>query len=673
MIEGWTIFVIVIMVITVIVSTVIILSWSKTVKTQIKVPEIQGYLNSEFGLRCTPNDINPTVLSALPKDFIPPHCAEGYDCVKFSNQDPWGFCYKQLDRLKCSSLSECVFEAKYCSRVCSLTRSGGIGQYCNPDSTCNGPNLICDFDNVCRYIQGEECSIDDQCYQSVCKNLPGETIRRCISKREDGEPCQINEQCFDGSYCDSKGFCQPEGIISKELNAKCQLFMENAPGCNPSLVCSFDYSNPYVPFGQCLPLPLQWDTKPCGGCIPPSICFNGKCVLPRSPELYLTNSCGIQTSGQCIPNYNCQSSFCVPSIPGLPTLTGNLGIVLWIPDESGSTIGQWVPKTYPGAIFDGFSSISAITFGENDVMILAFSSSEYNHNFVLKGGISYPIQFTVYDYMYPSGTHPVSSPKNDIFILDCKFLPDAKHGLIFYTFVRNHNVNYGCLIIDITSMYDNTSNSDVSFNSGTFTITVRIPYIYDSGMLKYSPLVDPSLSIIEGKIITKVEAENRISGEIVQIFFTSELQGTFLTQGNKNRYSGIPTGDAITSIFKSGWYFSIPYLYSKRTTGYGVVSVVDTNSRVFIEDVAHLSFPSEISCQQIGRHSFTYPVGGQFSQGHYTYLAKYASSYEVHTVIEGFDKVMPGYFNANTIPIFSYRNTNVTSKPMLLALTPVYS
>lgn len=300
---------IIIVIIIFIVSFVLILSWSIIIKEPPRFGTTTQLTTVGYGMRCTENP--PKEQSTNPEEYIPGRCDEGLTCVFFFPDDEVGTCRKSIGS-ECNSIVECVPEAKYCfDGICSLTSFGGVNQL----PPCLVP--LVNVNGVCKIAEGGSCTSSNQCSTNHCvavnPNIPN--VRVCTEPKLNGETCALNQDCLS-NFCDlssGTGICQQPGQQTGLIGATCIYYQaeQQSTACEDSANCRVDLSTNNTNFGTCELTVYSWpsntmSTTECefSACIPPSICFAGRCRFPTDPL-----SCAFGTSsGECIDGYTCPNN-----------------------------------------------------------------------------------------------------------------------------------------------------------------------------------------------------------------------------------------------------------------------------------------------------------------------------------------------------------------------------
>ena len=364
--DTWGKFVLVFLIVLAVTGVLIAIAWSIGVRSPIKVTAPPGFSTMGLGMRCIPESDTP-IIEGLPTSFVPQKCGDGMICEKQEPTDTYGKCLKRIGA-PCNGIAECESSAVSCKGVCSST-NGGLNQSCYSTPCASGFTCV---DGTCKTSDIGACQYNVDCASQWCNTLLANPI--CYPKKPNGVACSGSIECLS-SNCDttvpSRGnFCQDPGVSTGDFGAACALNLTqlgtakcypNTSGSHPvPTICVPDGSGNPV-YGVCAQLYPYWpDHKGISGdtgcssilgCVVPSQCYdtiiNGNyCVMPRTAGAFNTNSCGVGTTGLCIPGYTCNSSteLCDADV-GLPAPSGSkVSICQWdnhISDASFTYIGKW--------------------------------------------------------------------------------------------------------------------------------------------------------------------------------------------------------------------------------------------------------------------------------------------------------------------------------------------
>jgi hypothetical protein len=364
----------------IVIIIIVVIVWSAVVKTEPEAIVMPPLLEAGFNQRCAGN----TGLQ----------CAEGMVCTTVDPNVPWGFCKVAIGR-RCNALSECESSARSCYGVCSISVNGELNQPC----PC-GVGLVCtNTESIfgrCKVNLGDSgCRVSSDCISGGCVD------GRCVPRVENGKPCTISDACYSGNC--SKGWCQPQGESTGEIGATCRYY-QNDPRCVSS-ACFVDFkeieslenkrngtlsqrnirdttlyqrdkrstifSNIY---GVCAPQLPEWNTQSCSryaACVSPTVCFGGRCLMPRTNSTLLTNSCDTHvSSGVCSQGYRCTSDdVCIATSTNVPTI-GLVGVgdpvVLFKWDNTGI---RWIRYSIP--FVSQRYHITGLTLASEDIFLLS--------------------------------------------------------------------------------------------------------------------------------------------------------------------------------------------------------------------------------------------------------------------------------------------------------------
>jgi hypothetical protein len=372
---------------------VVVVLWIQKLRAPPNIPIAPGYTTAGYGSRCTVASATKTQVKNEPSQFTPQPCAPGLTCVLSIPGAPTGFCKVEIGS-PCTSVYECEPNATTCNSVCSTGQNGDLhepcmgGISCNQDLTCVGPGGPSNSTTIaiCLITPGTtttQCNTSLDCANGTCSITSGNTRGYCIAQLPLGSFCILPSDCVSrncsGSslvapavpYNAGNLFCQPVNITTGNAGAICKLYDQHPgnssngtstdvntfPQCELGTSCYFDFStsNSTI-YGKCLNYSYTYPST-CSvsvGCDPPSICYNGNCVLPRkiiSPGVYYDdpNSCDIADStGQCFVGSTQSTSssastgcLCKPTSGTL--IPANGANVCQSGNTSEYQILQWVP------------------------------------------------------------------------------------------------------------------------------------------------------------------------------------------------------------------------------------------------------------------------------------------------------------------------------------------
>lgn len=275
--------------------------------------------------------------SFLPTFFQPQTCASGLTCLLAQSTDTYGFCKADIGT-SCNTVYDCfpsLTNQIFCSGgICSATSNGSLFSACTPGST---GGLQCDISlglqcaniGVCLFEDGFPCTGPNECVGGGCA-IDGVT-GICVSKYTPAGNCAF-DYCESGFGC-TGGICEPlySGVPAApgSQGSFCSIPLYNLLdpdplSCNEGLVCNFD-ADTLTPsnypgitgYGLC-DIPNRPITYTCnslsGACIPPSVCYDGVCQAPKVGGIGDINYCGLGSSNECGPDYQCNEAYqCVPS------------------------------------------------------------------------------------------------------------------------------------------------------------------------------------------------------------------------------------------------------------------------------------------------------------------------------------------------------------------------
>lgn len=709
------------MVITVIIFVVLAIVWVAILKKQTTIPIPPGFTQAGFGMRCS--DIPATVLSGNPEEYTPQECESGLVCVKRQTGDVYGTCLKGLG-VQCVNLLECVPQANYCVGVCSTTQSGGVGQYCSTTTPCSSPDLECvkaqptDPVGVCKITSETTtpCIFDDQCVDGYCVG------GLCKTKAINGQECGSNRDCASG-YCDTisgGGYCQNVGVSTGTTGAACRIFESLEPQCDTGLICTTDFktATQYI-YGTCERPVVLWPDIPCDettACIPPTICFGGKCVLPRIGTTLKINACDAETTGVCAGGFTCISGTCNPN-SGSPAMTGQYGIAEWIPGVSGSgSIGHWqrIPITGPiatptvtaeltsleyatGKLYMYFRTPSSFTFatsGSNWSSTITPDMTIYN---VKTGGVtSFTPQVT---YTFTGVTTQPINIGSGVRLIKTSF--DLGGTVSFHFMVNGQVVNdsgpvdrYRVVILPIPDdWFTTTPTTNVAVVNptqfqigGSLAVIPFYPHPTDA-FTNFLPvdMVCNSQFIADGAIIA---VKDSYGASFIYEFGqsgtpkVSELNQ--LINGEPTVYSGVyllslnqispNTATPPTTITPPFIGLVAPYNFNRYGTNLNsgililngsIRLIVDANliDETIVPDTPYFQTPIDVSefPGQVSSFKVSYNPGAVISQLNIAYTWIYSGVTYVRYVSSGEDRILPGFFSSTSLTTMSIQYINPSS------------
>lgn len=365
-----------IVIVILVIFIIFIVFWIIVLKKEIPEPPPVAITKSNFGMRCVTDE------KYIIDSNTPLTCIDNLVCE--SQNGVTGFCKVPIGG-PCGSLSECTNNAKVCTNVCAIDFSGGLNQE-SKNGVCD-EGLTLNSDNICKLNVNEiNCITNSDCIQGICQNINGRNT--CIMKKELLEECTNNYDCRSNNC--SYNICQKAGIISGTEGAVCKSKYNNNNGHNSGNYISSEYNNgdndnyisneynrnnnmynniynseynngdtyKYIKNnnrynnnddtmsggcndglgcsdGECKPYINSWPLDQCFSyaCVQPSICWNGSCVMPRTENKFITNSC----SDKCTFGYTCENNVCVPK-KNAPYPSERWGLLKWNTDP---LIGTW--------------------------------------------------------------------------------------------------------------------------------------------------------------------------------------------------------------------------------------------------------------------------------------------------------------------------------------------
>lgn len=317
--------------------------WVVILRTEPDTGPAPQYTLAGYGMRCLPGGSEPS-----PIQYNPQPCDVGLTCV-VQPGSAFGYCKKSLGAA-CSSILECVPDAKYCTGYCSTSTVGGLNQACVSGS-CNDESLRCVEQptlppEVCKVAEfASGCYQSSDCADGRCQ-LSGTGPGTCFPQYNNGYPCNGDLDCRSGCCSPSSsiatypsnpstypstlnggvggggeasGFCQDvlEGdicVANGVQGATCYYPGQGVPGCNAGLVCGLEMPIADA-YGMCSIAQEKWPSGVVcsvdAGCLPPTICWRGACIYPQTDSYYLVNECGVGTSHLCTGGYSCISGSCL--------------------------------------------------------------------------------------------------------------------------------------------------------------------------------------------------------------------------------------------------------------------------------------------------------------------------------------------------------------------------
>lgn len=285
---------------------IIIVVWILLIQQKPKLPTPPQYAEAGYSMICD--------LKHSDENYL--NCAPGLKCTYFGN-DNIGICKAKLGS-NCSTIYECSNDALYCTGVCSKTLSGSLNQ----QGPCLTDNMIENELNICKIKENREgCNKNNDCISGSCVDVEG--VNMCILQYDNGSICDNKYQC--SSLNCSLNICQQQNITTGEKYSYCD--PSKNLSCNQSLSCNINYQDVNMSSGTCQPTVSNWPIIPCdviNSCIYPTICWNGQCVMPRTTDTYITNSCTVNNF--CTLGYKCDNGICIP-VDAVPYPSTKSGLV----------------------------------------------------------------------------------------------------------------------------------------------------------------------------------------------------------------------------------------------------------------------------------------------------------------------------------------------------------
>lgn len=593
---------------------ILLFSWSYVVKQPPTFSSYSQYSFSGFGSRCSIVDISTT---NDPNNYYFPPCETGLECIFNSNiSKEYGFCLKSIGTT-CNNLYECVPTANVCAGVCAFAPFGGLGQTCSNDLSCTDPDTVCDeVKKKCVYKEGVKCTSTSQCRSGIlCSYNPNELNEKyCQPRFANGLPCYDDFGCYEGSYC-SNGFCQSLGIETGKNSAVCTFNSKLVPSCDSGLTCNTIYSNGISQgyYGTCIDIPLQWpSTIPCSaeqGCKPPSICFEGKCIMPRkvidnviTSDPDVNNCQNIYTTQKCIKYYQCNNGMCIPTVKGVPFIDENkkYGIVKYVQDSL-----YWEPVMN----FDLESPTIDSKFTSWPGYFL-YSNRSINLNAnVLTLTPNYLIQTDRIDQIYITST-------SNIILYNIKFTTTGKMCLFYF-----YQNSYSFELIDISTninLIPTIKNTIGSTPNNVNDIIIDDRPINSTYRIFYS-------------------SKDSVWGGYFESINNNSIYTTLLMTVNNRKYNMVV----------------YPYLYSKNLPDYNSKTCFLTDSSNNIKTLLNnvLVEPFVVP-EEKGYSIIDFIVSNQISvnlsQLTMTYLCEKNANYYVGLISSNIDVILPGYFDVTT-------------------------
>lgn len=610
----------------------VLISWSVTIKVKPDIPAQNSVTKMGYGMRCTNNPVSPN--EEDPITLGPQDCGEGLVCSRVRAGDPWGFCKKAIGQ-RCNTLSECEKSAKSCNRICSATVTGGLDQPCKSGNVCES-GLVCDSKiNVCKIpINGGGCFENEDCVEGTCQRDGNQRI--CRLRKQDGSPCIDNKDCLSDN-CDGR-WCQPIGIRTGELGAGCVYYKQGTPSCDEGLTCFVD--NLEEKLGICVNEMSSWTGLKCSdalGCIPPTVCVNGICQMPK-PTMTCKEG---ESSGICSPGYECKSNICEPG-DKVPSLNGKISSLFrwngrWIRE-----IGN-IPKPNIG-------SISSVNFGANSIVI--YKSGLDFYLLPIKRDKSYKITF---DGPY-NGNVKLTRYQN--FDIDhVRFTVDNRLAISYSWIYRSVRV----FRIYISSYPDSWLNPNE-----TPSTTVRYQITWP-GMTPNTDIEPGSSQATEGNFhffrytisgggnnaTSSIENINHFdfddrgdSGSNIRLLLVTKSSHFFttLTTEQKINDASVAFSEPQTNpLVQRAFYYS----YQKGEHDKDAY-IYNTGNEIIVNN-SELVFPANENKepnQILSDYAFYSPQGSDLPNSTLSYIMNFPSTrgYQLFNQ-QGFSHILPGYFN----------------------------
>lgn len=711
--DGLYIFIIFIVVITIII---VGLTWIPVVRNPPQLPPAPQLEGAGYGMRCVMGTPVPSA-SGAPQDFTPQPCMSGLSCIKVIADVPWGFCKKSVGQ-PCITVSECEPDALYCTGVCSKTLIGGFNQVCKTNNVCD-TGLTCRIpaaggSGICKLNPGTSgCAIDSDCNTGTCIFEQNSFVGICRTQYDNGHVCTNNFECLSNN-CDTtggSGSCQPQGISTGSVGAGCTYYQQAPPTCNPittptgtsKSTCFIDTSTlpTLTPdqkvrgigtYGVCTFEETVWSGGLCStsqGCIPPTVCYAGSCVMPRTTTLYRPNSCSIDdSSGICSPGYSCSSSAkqCIPStasVPALPLSGGESkwSVLKWSKDSS-NPAGSWSAVAGATNITPPAPTpyMTALSLPQGDIIIYQINSRDIRRFYLVPLGGRPPVRLNItgpYNGTQLIGASPATNVQYLYFtVLDVKLTPGG-----------NVAIQYAWLDLMTGTLPTRVTLQPIpdSWRSTTLPPETELHYQITWAGMTPNTDIDPgspqqSGAFLKyrspsGQVVTNVtiswDIDDRpdAAGNIRTIFFTqSDVSGG----GRSIVLASSPLSainTALTAPFQftpTSAFYTWAQFYSNSRT------VQDINAYLFttVEQRNQIQIsitgtqpsitipPSDIPIIQVVRPSLYSPIGGSLGGSRLFYGAEYSNGF-VYRLYDGVDLVLPGYFNPNSMLAVTQKDPSI--------------
>jgi hypothetical protein len=616
-------------------------------------------------------------------------CKDGLTCFKYTGFEEYGQCLVNLGE-PCTTLLECQPAAKMCSLVCSTRASGDLNQPCGQDLECSS-NLVCIKEGInpiglCKKSLGSQCERNNQCFNNLC--FEGE----CQPINDNGQICLSNVNCLSGNC--SNGYCQTSGVITGQRYALCNYSGGGGvPQCTePNYCVSTQYypsslssrrrmrreelsfsvlsPNPTCQPSQQLPNIIQ-SCSSTNSCKPPLMCWNNQCILPRTVDHLLTNSCGVGTTGICSNGYQCvtgEDPQCLPENDN-PSNEGIRNLVQWnVNNRRWDQINLHINVS-------NTSFLTSLDYSNGTVYIvdqIGSGSLERNigyqelGNFVIvRNGSRIPLNLEV----------NCNIDLTSINVTNVFFEPGS-YIVILMTLVYNSTSYY------YTHLYFPGYRL---FEGDELSISMEIadlqPYRYGTNII--SPITPSSIRIDTRNNIPIMIVETIIQNVTGPIFFSLYYLITDISEFNLFRLPmTLHLIDQSLLVFQQASY---PYIIDKYSNNIGnLIKATFTNDPFTSAITFYINnqrdrdyvFPSRDNNLRGllygNKIAVSYPVGAAVGQISLLYL----------TLVEGVfrlnynDVLLPGYFNSNTslglshksnIP--NFRVTDPTWTPTVSVIT----
>lgn len=665
----------IIIVIVVVTMIGIAIVWSIVLGSKPEVPTPPGFTQAGYDMRCIVGDAPPTS-GNVPSIYTPQPCGVGLTCVQYNNSEQapigqtWGVCKKSIGE-PCITVTECVPSALVCATVCSRSQMGGLNQV----GPCDDATLAVNDKGICKMVIGTPgCSISSDCLSGSCDT--SKDINVCAPQNVNGHPCIDTYDCISGN-CNTTAqgsFCQQAGLITGAIGSACSYHKMALPDCDGGLSCYVDLFPEGSPpmsstfYGVCSKMVDSWPGSGCSAdasCAPPTICWNGSCVMPRTASALITNSCAVpdatfdnSTSGVCASGYKCSSEYmCIPDgTSKVPYVCNTWSLVKWVVQPD-TIVGSWVAVADLSA---PISSMSALAVDATHDMVVYGSPDGWM--VVSSTGISRPITIrgTLTDvfkrpwknnFMTGFQVHSITLTAGGNLLVQytASFPIESTTPTLQYLTVSR---GYIYRASDIPEIYDVASHAPITLNLPVYNkvpVETRMGHIYDTADWFVYPHVQGSITWMD--VDDRIDVDGNIRA--LMIDQASTIYAGVMTI---DQFNGIGT-PALTNMgtgiqwaqfyaFTRGSHDPNEYVY-QTTAAMDAVSVHVASGPPPIMRIPGTILPIPCDHSPITSRSMYSPVGGGVAQCSFMYMVQYPSAIggmQARLFSNNSDVILPGYF-----------------------------